>query len=126
MRDCRPAATEMASASGEMRSAAASAAKVSATTVSATEVTAAAVAAAAMSTTAVTAPASAGCINRAGQRDRQHNDRQPFDVDIRHDISSSGSGADLITLPMFERRAAAQLGHVSCHNAGAISGVPSM
>jgi hypothetical protein len=44
---------------------------------------------------AATAPS--GRIGSRGQRDRQHNDRQPLDV--RHGISSSGSGADLVARP---------------------------
>jgi hypothetical protein len=110
VRNGTPAAAEMPPASGEVTAAAMAAAEVSPTTVTTAAMSATTMSATAMTAPAVTAPTSPGCINRPGQRDRQHDDRQPFDVG--HDISSSGSGADFVARPIFERRAAAQLGHV--------------
>jgi hypothetical protein len=66
-----------AAATAEMCAATTAAAKMSAT---AEMTAAAAMATTAMTAAAVSAPASPGGINRAGQRDRQHKDRQPFDV----------------------------------------------
>jgi hypothetical protein len=94
VRNGTPAAAEMPPASGEVPAAEVTASKM--TTAAATEVTTAAMSATTMSTTtmstttvsapAMTATASATRQDRAGQRDRQHDDRQPFHVDVRHDI----------------------------------------
>jgi hypothetical protein len=123
MRDCRSAAA-MASASRKPCPAAAvtAAAKVSPAAVSATTTMATSTAMAATATMATTAPTSSGRINRAGQRHRQHNDRHPFDVDARHDISSSGLDADIVATFRVRNGEAAQSGHlVNATNAGAIS-----
>jgi hypothetical protein len=87
VRNGTPAAAEMPAASGEVPAAEVTASKMTA----ATEVTTAAMSATTMSTTTMSAPAmtataSATRQDRAGQRDRQHDDRQPFHVDVRHDI----------------------------------------
>jgi hypothetical protein len=83
--------------------------------------TASAAATSSVATTAATTAAS-GRINRAGQRHRQHNDRHPFDVDARHDISSSGLDAGIVATFRVRNGAAAQSGHlVNATNAGAIS-----
>jgi hypothetical protein len=88
VRNGTPAAAEMPPASGEVPAAEVTASKMTA----ATEVTTAAMSATTtMSTTTMSAPAmtataSATRQERAGQRDRQHDDRQPFHVDVRHDI----------------------------------------
>jgi hypothetical protein len=80
VRNGTPAAAEMPAASGEVPAAEVTASKMTA----ATEVTTAAMSATTMSAPAMTA--SAARQDRAGQRDRQHDDRQPFHVDVRHDI----------------------------------------
>jgi hypothetical protein len=89
VRNGTPAAAEMPPTSGEVPAAEVTASKM--TTAAATEVTTAAMSATTMSTTTMSAPAmtataSATRQDRAGQRDRQHDDRQPFHVDVRHDI----------------------------------------
>jgi CxxC motif-containing protein (DUF1111 family) len=70
-------ATEMTTTEMRTTSAMTATAEMSATTATTAATTAAATMTAAA---AMSAPAATGCIGRAGQRDRQHKNRQPFDV----------------------------------------------